>query len=135
MVQQEEYSKKQFVFRGSSLDDLKKLNVREFARLITARQRRYLLRNFQDIEKFLTRCKKKVSKNKKIRTHSRDLIIVPEMVGLNIQVYNGKTFNPIDILPEMLGHKLGEFSPGRNKVSHGKAGLGATKGSKNKAKK
>ena len=88
--------------------------------------------NFSKIDQVL---KEKLKKNKKIKTHKRNLVIVPELVGINIQVHNGKEFVPVEITGEMLGHKLGEFSLTRSKVVHAKAGIGATKGSKFKAKK
>lgn len=130
-----EIQKKQFIYRGKSVDELKELEVREFANYLPSRQKRTVLRNFQVIEEFVKRAKTKLEKGKKIRTHSRDIIIVPQMVGMNIQVHNGKTFNPILIEPEMLGHRLGEMSGTRSKVAHSKAGIGATKGTKHKAKK
>lgn len=130
-----EVQKKQFIYRGKTVDELKTLEVREFAKYLPSRQRRTVLRNFQVIEDFLKRAKEKLDKGKKIKTHSRDIIIVPQMVGMNIQIYNGKVFNPVLIEPEMLGHRLGEMSGTRSKVAHSKAGIGATKGSKHKAKK
>ncbi len=130
-----EVQKKQFIYRGKTVDELKNLEVREFAKYLPSRQRRTVLRNFQVIEDFLKRAKEKLDKGKKIKTHSRDIIIVPQMVGMNIQIYNGKVFNPVLIEPEMLGHRLGEMSGTRSKVAHSKAGIGATKGSKHKAKK
>jgi len=130
-----EIQKKQFMYRGKSVEELKELDVREFAKYLPARQKRSVLRNFQVIEDFIKRCKEKLEKNKKIRTHQRDIIIVPQMVGMNIQVHNGRNFNPVLIETEMLGHRLGEMSATRSKVAHSKAGVGATKGSKHKAKK
>jgi small subunit ribosomal protein S19 len=130
-----EIQKKQFVYRGKLVDELKELEVREFAKYLPSRQKRTVLRNFQVIEDFVKRAKSKIEKGKKIRTHSRDIIIVPQLVGMNIQIHNGKTFVPILIEPEMLGHRLGEMSGTRSKVAHSKAGIGATKGSKHKAKK
>lgn len=128
--------KKEFTYRGKTLEELKNLDVREFAKLLKSRQKRTVLRNFQEIEKFVTRAKEKSEKGKKIiRTHQRDLVIVPQMVGMKIQIHNGKTFVPAEISGEMLGHKLGEFAPTRTKVKHSKAGIGATKGTKHKAKK
>jgi small subunit ribosomal protein S19 len=123
------------MYRGKSVEELKGLEVREFAKYLPSRQRRSVLRNFQVVEDFVKRAKTKIEKGKKIRTHSRDIIIVPQMVGMTIQVHNGKTFNPILIETEMLGHRLGEMSGTRSKVAHSKAGIGATKGSKHKAKK
>lgn len=117
------------------MDELKELEVREFAKYLPSRQKRTVLRNFQVIEDFVKRAKIKLEKGKKIKTHSRDIIIVPQMIGMAIQVHNGKTFIPIQIEPEMLGHRLGEMSGTRSKIAHSKAGVGATKGSKHKAKK
>lgn len=130
-----ETKKKEFTYRGKSLEELKKLDVREFAKYLESRSRRAALRQFQDIENFVSRCKKKESKDKKIRTHKRHILIVPQMVGMKMQIHNGNKFLPIEITGEMLGHRLGEFSPTRNRVKHGKTGMGATKGSKNKSKK
>ena len=61
----------------------------------------------------------KFQEGKSVKTHDRDLVIVPGMVGMKIQVYNGQNFVPVEIVGEMLGHKLGEFSPTRKFVRHG----------------
>jgi len=131
---EEIHTKKQITFRGKTLDELQKLDVREFAKLLKSRARRNVLRNFQEIEKFVIRVKKKVSKNKQIKTHLRDIVVVPELVGMKIQVHNGNKFFPIDVTIEMLGHRLGEFSLTRAKINHSKAGVGGTKGTKSQAK-
>jgi small subunit ribosomal protein S19 len=130
-----ESSKKTFLYRGKTLEELKALDVREFAKYLKSKPRRNALRQFQEIEEFVSRVKKKVEKNKPIRTHNRNLIIVPQLVGVKLQIYNGHEFFPVEIMKEMMGHRLGEFSPTRNKVKHGGAGVGSTKGSKAKAKK
>lgn len=130
-----ESTKKIFTFRGKTIDELKTLDVREFAKYLKSRQRRTVLRQFQELENFISRANKKIEKNKQIKTHKRHLIIVPQMIGMRISVYSGKEFFPIEIMKEMLGHRLGEFSLTRTKVKHGGAGLGATKGSKAKKKK
>lgn len=130
-----EMQKKQFKYRGKSVEELQTLGVREFAKYLPSRQRRTVLRNFQEIEMFLSRSKDKDSKNKKIKTHKRDLVVVPQMIGMKIQIYNGRQFVPIEVIPEMLGHKFGEFAPTRARIQHSKTGVGATKGSKSKSKK
>tara|TARA_Y100000310_G_C20543856_1_gene744636 strand:- start:291 stop:683 length:393 start_codon:yes stop_codon:yes gene_type:complete len=127
--------KKEFKYRGKTIEELKKLDVREFSKLLRSRQRRHILRNFQEIEGFVNRAKIKLDKKKRIKTHKRDMIIVPELVGMNIQIYNGREFVPIEIQGEMLGHKLGEFAPTRPKIAHTKTGVGGTKGTKHKSKK
>ena len=125
-----ETTKKQNTFRGKTIEDLKSMDVREFAKLLASRQKKYLLRNFQEIEDFLNRANKKISKNKPVKTHKRDLVVVPGLIGMKLHIHNGRAFTPIEITWEMLGHKFGEFSPTRGRIKHGKAGLGATKGSK-----
>ena len=126
--------KKEFKFRGKTLEELKTLSVREFAKFLRSRQRRHVLRNFQELENFVKRLEEKNAKNKRIKTHKRHIVIVPKMVGMKIQIYNGREFLPVEIMGEMLGHKLGEFALTRTKVKHTKSGVGATKGTKHKAK-
>lgn len=130
-----ETHKKQFTFRGKTLEELKTLSVREFAKFLKARERRTVLRGFQEVEEFVNRAKDKLSRNKPIRTHNRNIVVVPEMVGMRIFVYNGQKFLPVDVVEEMLGHRLGEFALTRARIKHGKAGVGATKGTKAKSKK
>jgi small subunit ribosomal protein S19 len=130
-----EIQKKQFTYKGKTIEELRSLDVREFSKYLKSRQRRTVLRQFQEIEKFVNRSKEKIAKNKPIKTHQRDLVVVPEMVGMRIQIYNGNRFVPIEVTGEMLGHKFGEFALTRGRVKHGKSGVGATKGTKHKAKK
>lgn len=66
-------------------------------------------------------------KNVVIKTHVRDAVVLPVMVGLTIAVYNGKEFVPVKITPEMIGHYLGEFAITTKKVEHGEPGLKATR--------
>jgi small subunit ribosomal protein S19 len=121
--------KKEFTYRGRNIEELKGLEIREFARLLKANERRTLLRQTDELQKFILRCNEKKLKNKPIRTHLRHLVIIPKMVGLTIQIYNGRTFTPVQIIGEMLGHRFGEFVGTRMKVKHGAAGIGATRGS------
>ena len=130
-----EITKKEFKYRGKTIEELKTLSVREFAKFLKSGPRRNVLRNFQELENFIKMIEEKNSKNKKIKTHKRHIIIVPQMIGSKIQVYSGREFLPFEITEEMLGHKLGEFAPTRSKVKHTKSGVGATKGSKHKSKK
>jgi len=130
-----EIKRKEFTYRGKTLEELKKLDVREFSRYLKSGPRRSALRQFQHIEDFINRAKVKINKNKPVRTHDRSLVIVPEMVGMKINIHDGRNFFPVNITGEMLGHRLGEFAMTRGRVKHSKAGIGATKGSKFKAKK
>jgi len=130
-----EIKKKEFTYKGLTIEELKKLDVREFAKYLKSRQRRTVLRQFQKVENFINRAREKQKRDKRIRTHQRDLVVVPQMIGMKISIYNGNTFVPVDVTGEMLGHKFGEFAPTRGRVKHGSVGVGATKGTRSKAKK
>jgi len=121
---------KEKIHRGQKLEDLKSLDVREISKYLPARSRRSVLRNFDVIEKFIKSCEKKIGRKKKIKTHFRDLIIVPKLVGMIIGVHNGRNFEEVEITVEMIGHRLGEFTQTRTRVKHSSAGVGATKGSR-----
>ena len=127
--------KKELTFRGKTIEELKQLDIREFAKFIPSRERRTILRNTDYIENFLSKCRKKNGKNKQIKTHDRDLVIVPEMVDMIINVHNGRSFERVMITIEMLGHRIGEFSLTRSHVKHGAAGIGATRSSASRSVK
>jgi len=119
--------KKEFTFKGRTVDELKKLSMKEFGLLLKSRQRRSLERGFTDAQKILL---KKIRANEKnIETHCRGMIILPEMIGLTIKVHKGNGFDPVLIQAEMIGHRLGEFALTRKKVSHSAPGIGATRSS------
>lgn len=83
--------------------------------------------------KKLRAAKKNAAPNEKpepVKTHLRDMIVVPEMIGSVIGIYNGKVFNQVEIRPEMVGHYLGEFSISYKPVKHGRPGIGATHSSR-----
>lgn len=124
---------KEITFKGKTLKELQELSLEEFAKLVTSRQRRSLKRGvnkklMKKIDKALE-VKKQGKEPKPVRTHRRDVVIVPKMIGLRFGVYNGKSFEPVVVQLEMLGHMLGEFSMTRKRLQHGKAGIGATKSS------
>lgn len=120
-------AKKEFQFRGKSLDELKAMGLGEFAKLVGADARRKLKRGFTDAEKALIR-KIRLGKDN-IETHCRDMIVLPEMVGKTYQVYNGKQFKSVYVDAAMIGHRLGEFSLTRSDVKHNAPGIGATRSS------
>jgi small subunit ribosomal protein S19 len=125
---------KEVFYRGKNVEELKKLDVREIAKYLPSRSRRHVLRNFQAIERFVKRCETTLASKKKIRTHLRDIVIVPKLIGMTIGVHNGKIFTEVHVNYHMIGHRLGEFSLTRGKVSHGKPGIGATKSSSGEKK-
>ncbi|CDK24661.1 unnamed protein product [Kuraishia capsulata CBS 1993] len=123
-----------FQFKGVDLADLLKLSNEDFVKLCHARVRRRFSRGINSkptvlINK-LRAAKLATPPNEKpavVKTHLRDMIIVPEMIGSVVGVYNGKVFNVVEIKPEMVGHYLGEFSITYNPVQHGKASAGSSK--------
>ncbi|QOJ78397.1 30S ribosomal protein S19 [Infirmifilum lucidum] len=133
-------SSSKFTYRGYSFEDLAQLPLEKFVELLPSRQRRSVTRtlikgtseeHLKLLEK-IRRARKLLKEGKKqpvIKTHLRDFVILPEMVGLVIQVHNGKEFVPVEITPERIGHFLGEFAPTTKKVEHGEPGLKATRSS------
>jgi small subunit ribosomal protein S19 len=119
--------KEEFLYRGRKISDLAKLSIDELAELLPARQRRSIKRGIsKEHKKLLTNLRGQAS----VRTHLRDMIILPEMVGKSIEIHNGKSFEKVDVVPEMVGHYFGEFALTRGRVQHGAAGVGATRSSK-----
>ncbi|MFH1664032.1 MAG: 30S ribosomal protein S19 [archaeon] len=124
---------KVFTFKGKTIEELTAMNTEEFAKIVDSRARRSLKRNQNKIlDKSIQKAMKVKSAGKEpkpIKTHFRDTVITPKMVGLKFAVYNGKEFQTIEVLPEMLSHYLGELVLTRKRLLHGKAGIGATKSS------
>jgi small subunit ribosomal protein S19 len=126
---------KKFKYRGYELEALQRMPMDEFIQLLPSRQRRSLRRGLSPRQKkFLERMRRARQLMRKggkgiIRTHSRDMIILPEMVGLTVGIHNGKEFLPIEIKAEHIGHYLGEYAPTNKAVRHGNPGIGATRGS------
>ena len=86
-----------------------------------------LKKGFSDNQKNLLKKIKKNSKN--LKTHARNMVIIPEMEGKTIKVHNGKDFVAVIITKEMLGQRLGQFALSRKVVGHSAPGIGATKSS------
>ena len=102
------------------------MSITELARLMPSNERRKINRLNDDEKKFID----KVQASKKpVKTHLRSMMILPFMVGKIIMVYDGKTFQPVGIIGEMIGHRLGEYALTRKKVQHNAPGIGATKSS------
>jgi small subunit ribosomal protein S19 len=95
----------------------------------TARARRSLTRGINDDKrKLIEEIKNKKSKNP-IKTHLRDVIILPYMIGTTIHIFSGKEFVPINITIQMVGHYLGEYVITNKRVNHGAPGVGASRSS------
>ena len=104
------------------------------AELLPARQRRTITRGLSDEhQKLLAKARDSTEEetaNNPLRTHLRDMPVLPEFVGLTFAVYTGQSFERVEVKPEMIGHYLGEFQLTRTSVEHGQAGIGATRSSK-----
>lgn len=128
---------KKFTYRGVDLDKLLDLSPEELMDLVPARARRRFSRGLKRKPMALIKRLRKAKREAKalerprgIKTHLRNMIIVPEMIGSVVGVYNGKQFNGIEIKPEMIGHYLGEFAISYKPVTHGRPGIGATNSSR-----
>ena len=123
-----------FTYRGKTAEELQKMSLTEVAKLLPSRQRRNIKRGFSEEQKKLLgeiNLFKEGKRKKMIRTHCRDITIIPQMFGLKIAIHNGKEFVPLDIIPEMVGWTLGDFVlTTKFDVKHGGPGIGATRGSK-----
>jgi small subunit ribosomal protein S19 len=130
---EDELKKRQFMFKGYTLDELRRLSMDTFIKLLDARKRRSLLRGIPKRQKKLLeklrKARRAMKKGKKItvRTHCRDMIILPEFVGLNVAIHNGMAFLEITVTPEMIGHYFGEFAPTNKAVRHGAPAICTTK--------
>lgn len=120
-----------YKFRGKTQEELEAMSLEEFSGLLKSRQRRALRRGLpKQQKKFLEKVRRLKGKDKLIRTHSREMIILPEMIGAKMGIHNGHEFIMVVIDASMLGHRLGEFAQTRKKVQHSAPGLGATRSSK-----
>ena len=122
-------AKKEFKYRGKNLEELKAMTLNEFAELLPSRARRSLKRGLSEKQKVVL--KKIKLQDKNLKTHCRDMVILPEMVGSMVKVHNGKEYVNVNIEQEMVGHYLGEFALTRKNVAHSTPGIGATKSSSN----
>jgi len=128
---------RKFTYRGVDLDQLLDMNNEGLMELFTCRIRRRMTRGLKRkpmaLIKKLRKKKKECPVNEKpdvVKTHLRNMIVVPEMTGSIVGVYNGKVFTQVEIKPEMIGHYLGEFSISYKPVKHGRPGIGATHSSR-----
>jgi len=124
----------EFTYRGHTLEELQDMSVDEVAELLPARQRRTIERGLSAQQEKLLEAAREAGEeetaNDPIRTHLRNMPILPAFVGKTFAVYNGQSFDRVYVEPEMLGHYLGEFQLTRKQVEHGQAGIGATRSSK-----
>ena len=120
--------KKEFLFRGHTMEELLAMPFDEVLELLPSRARRTYLRGLNYEQQLLFDNLKEAEGT--VRTHRRDIPIVPQFVGKTVAVYNGKEFKEFEIKPEMIGHFLGEFTLTRKTPQHSGPGVGATKSSK-----
>lgn len=120
--------KKEFTYRGHTMEELLKMPLADIIELMPARARRTYIRGLNpEQQTFVDKLK---SSDGPVRTHRREIPILPEFVGKTVMVYTGKEFAQVEIKPEMIGHALGEFAMTRRGVSHSGLGVGATRSSK-----
>jgi small subunit ribosomal protein S19 len=120
--------REEFTYHGFRIEDLQAMSVTDLLPVMPSRARRKVLRGLsREEENLLARFR---SGDARIRTHLRSMVVFPEMVGREIEIYTGKEFQKVELQPESVFHYLGEFAPTRKRVAHGSAGIGATRSSK-----
>ena len=121
---------KEFLYKGRNEDELKALSMDEFIGLLPSRMRRSLRRGISDRQRILIeKIRAWTPEKKPIRTHARDLVIIPEMIGNTIHVFNGIEFVEVKIELKKIGHYLGEYAITNRPVRHGRPGIGASRSS------
>lgn len=120
---------RKYTFRGFTAEQLKNMSIEEFSKIITSRERRTLKRGFTPAQRKLLESIKK-NPDKFHKTHERDMVIIPQMLGVKLGVYNGKEWVTVEVTPDKLGHRLGEFAMTRQRVKHSAPGVGASRSSK-----
>lgn len=123
---------KEFRYRGRSMEELNAMSTEALLELLPSRARRSLNRGVSEEKRKLledARAKKEGKLEGEIKTHARDMVVLPTMVGLTIAVHNGREFVPLEIKPEMVGRYLGEYVITNKKVVHGTPGIGASRSS------
>jgi small subunit ribosomal protein S19 len=122
--------KKEFTLHGLTLPQLLELPLADLAKILPARARRSITRGFNaDQQTFLDKILEH-PKDRPLRTHGRDVLILPAHVGHRVSIHNGKEFKEIEVRPEMIGHYYGEFALTRRFEKHSGPGVGATRSSK-----
>ena len=122
--------RKEFTYRGLTLPELQALPLEEQLEYLPARTRRTIVRGLTEEQHKLLKTIREAEPGTPVKTHRREMLILPEMVGHVISLHNGKGFTNFQIQPEMIGHYFGEFALTRKSVTHGGVGVGATRGSK-----
>ena len=132
-----ERRKREFRYRGFKIEELQTLPLlppeedpmaANLVSLLPARARRSLWKGLsKECQHLLDKLN---SSDNTVRTHRREMIVLPQMVGKTIEIYNGREFVKTEIKPEMIGHYLGEYAPTRRAVTHSGPGVGATRSSK-----
>lgn len=125
-----EIKKKEFSFHGLSLEETQKLSLEELMPFLPSRTRRTLKRGLTVKQDKLMEDIEKANPGDTIRTHCRDMVILPSFVGHKIHIHKGNDFQIVEIQPDMIGHYLGEFALTRKPVKHTGPGVGATRSSK-----
>lgn len=123
---------KEFMYKGKTLNEIKGMELNQFIELLPSRLRRTIKRGFTEAQKkFIEKIKaaKEGKFTKQIKTHCRNMPVIPDMIGLLIYIHIGNAFIPVKITEEMLGHFLGELAVTRKKLQHSAPGVGATRSS------
>ena len=128
---------KKFMYRGMDITALMGLKIDELSKHFRSRQRRRLQRKLKPAYgrlltklNYIKTCTPQGEKPMGVKTHLRDLIVLPSMVMSVLNVHTGKDYQSVEIKPDMVGYYLGEFAQSYKRVNHGRPGVGASASSK-----
>jgi small subunit ribosomal protein S19 len=128
---------KKFTYRGKTIEEMNSMSTEDLSNLIGTRARRSLKRGLSPEKAKLVEKAKEAAKIKEsgkepkiIKTHLRDMVVLPQFVGLKFGIHNGKEYFIVEITEDKVGHYFGEFSQTRKRIQHGTPGVGASRSSK-----
>merc|ERR1712115_76631 len=120
---------RKYSYRGIDIEKLLDYSNQDLMEMFRARQRRKFSRGIKRkpiaLLKKLRKAKRETAYGEKpeaVKTHLRNMVIMPEMIGSVVAVYNGKQFINVEIKPEMIGYYLAEFSITYKPSRHGRTG-------------
>lgn len=122
--------KKEFTYRGFTLEELLSMSFDEVLGILPSRARRTYLRGLNYEQQTAFEKIRDAEEGEVVRTHRKDLPIIPQFVGKTVSIYDGHEFRDVEVKPEMIGCFLGEFILTRKAPQHSGPGVGATRSSK-----
>lgn len=107
-----------FKYKGKTLEELQAMSLEEFSLLVPSIIRRKMNRGFTEQEQIFLEKVKTAGPKTKVKTHCRDMIVLPEMIGKKVMVYSGKEFVEVELVVETITLRLGQLVPSKKIATH-----------------